>query len=345
MIRGALAIGSNKGAELAASATLDNVGTAADAVIAGFLAHAGADPGVLLAPVVVLVAGVGAGARVIDGRALQPGKGAARPRGWKSESEVPDAARVGVPRSLGALTLLHASRGKTSVAQLVKPGVAAAEEVGASARASLLRRIGMSGQTVLRSEEFVSAMVSAAGPVVGGVLTLEDFETALPDDVPATSTVVPGDATVIGLPWDAPLGRFSEAQVILASDGRGIVVALAYVPTRVEDGLSVPELGVVLGKYAHPVRRGIPRTKPGTPLDMPAPIAVTTHAGTTTVVALLGKSSVDAQSLAGVVDAWSTEGKLEEVRAQTKARSILALLRDARDARALRTAEDAGLSD
>lgn len=345
MIRGALAIGSHKGAEQAASAALDSVGSAADAVIAGFFAHAGADPGVLLSPVVAIVAGVGAGARVVDGRALQPGKGAARPRGWKSESEVPDAARIGVPRSVGALTLLHASRGKTSLGQLVKPGIAAAEEMGASARAGLLRRIGRSGQTALRSDEFVSAMIGAAGPVVGGVLTAEDFDSALPDDLPAKSTQVHGDATVIGLPWDAPLGRFPRAHVVLACDGRGIVVALAYMPVGVEDGLSVPELGVVLGKHAHPVRRGIPRTKPGTVLDMSAPIAVTTSAGTTTLVALLGKSTIDAESLAGVVDAWSTEGKLEEVRTQTKARSVLALLRDARDARALRTAEDAGLSD
>ena len=62
-------------------------------------------------------------------------------------------------------------------------------------------------------------------------------------------------------------------------------------------------------------------------------------AGAATAVALLGKSSVDESALAGVVDAWSTEGKLEEVRAQTNARSVLALLRDAHDARALRTVQ------
>jgi hypothetical protein len=78
------------------------------------------------------------------------------------------------------------------------------------------------------------------------------------------------------------------------------------------------------------------------PLDMPAPIAIATRAGSATAVALLGKSSVDADALAGVIDAWSTDGKLEEICAQTKARSVLALLRDARDARALRATEDAG---
>lgn len=345
MIRGALAVGSNKSAEQVASSVLDGVGTAVDAVIAGFLAHAGVDPGVLVAPTVAIVAGVGAGARVIDGRALQPGKGAPRPRGFKSEAEVPLAARIGVPRSLGVMTLLHVSRGRTSLAQLVKPGVLAAENAGASARAQLLRRFGASGQTALRSDDFVGAMIAAAGPVVGGALTTDDLETAMPEDVPAKSTSITDDTSIIGLPWDPPLGRFPEADVILASDGRGIVVALAYVSTRADDGLPVPELGLVLGKHAHPVRRGIPRTKPGTPLDMPAPVAIALRGSAATAVALLGKSAVRVETLEGVVDAWSTDGKLEEVRAQTKARSVLALLRDARDARALRATEDVGLSD
>lgn len=340
MIRGAIAIGSNKVAEQAASSALDGVGSAADAVIAGFLAHAGADPGVLLAPTVAIIAGVGAGARVIDGRTLQPGKGAPRPRGWKSEAEVPLAARIGVPRSLGVMTLLHASRGKTSVSQLAKPAALAAENAGATARANLLRRFGASGQTALRSDEFVGALVAAAGPVVGGALTAEDLEAALPEDVPAKSTNVAGETAVISLPWDAPMGRFAETEVILASDGRGIVVALAYAPARVGDGLSVPELGLVLAPNAHPVRRGIPRTKPGTPLDMPAPIAVTTRGGTATAVALLGRSTVHPEALEGLVDAWSTDGKLEELREQTKAQAVLALLRDARDARTLRAVEE-----
>ncbi len=336
MIRGALAIGSNRSAEQAASVALDNVGSAADAVIAGFFAHAGAEPGVLMAPTAALIAGVGAGARAIDGRTLQPGKNAQRPRGWKSEAEVPPTARVGAPRSLGVMTLLHASRGKTSLAQLVKPGVLAAENAGALARASLLRRFGASGQTILRSDDFIESIVAAAGPVVGGVLTAEDLEGAVPDDLPAKTTNVGADTLVIGVPWDLPLGRFTDAEVLLACDGRGIVVVLAYAPARVGEGVLVPELGILLGYHAHPVRRGIPRTKPGTPLDMPAPIAVAMRAGAATAVALLGKSTVDADTLAGVIDAWSTDGKLEEVRAQTNARSVLALLRDARDARALR---------
>lgn len=345
MIRGALAIASHPIAAQAASAALDHVGTAADAVIAGFLAHAGAESGVLLAPAVAILAGVGAGARVIDGRALQPGKGAPRPRGWKSEAEVPQAARVGVPRSLAVMTLMHASRGRSRFSDLVKPGVLAAEDAGAVARAALLRRLGASGQTVLRTGGFVEALLGVAGTVAGGGLTAEDLERALPDDLPAKSTPMNTEAAVLGLPWNAPLGRYAPAEVILASDGRGLVAALAYVPTRVEDGLLVPELGLVLGMHAHPVRRGVPRTKPGTALDMSAPIALATRGGMATAIALVGKSSVEALALAPFAEGWPSDAVLEELRIQTKARSVLALIRDARDARVLRTAEAAGQSD
>jgi hypothetical protein len=337
VIRGALAIASKPAAAQAASATLDSVGTAADAVIAGFLAVAGSEPGVLLAPAVALIAGVGAGARAMDGRSLQPGKGAQRPRGFKSEAEVVDAARIGVPRAPGLLTLLHVSRGRSSLSSLAKAGVAAAEAAGSPDRAALIKRFGSSGQTALRTDEFVSALLAVAGPVVGGALTAEDLEAAMPEDVPATSVPMGNDGAVICLPWDAPLGRYADADVIMACDGRGLLVALAYVPTRIEDGVYVPEFGLVLGKHAHPVRRGIERTKPGTVLEMNAPVAIATKAGMSAGITLLGKSGVDAALLASVTEGWPTEATLEELRAQTNARSVLALLRDARDARALRT--------
>src|SRR5690606_10692291 len=63
----------------AAQQALDDGGRAADAAIAGFLAAAGAREAVLLAPTVALVGGLGAGTRLLDGRAVQPGAGAKRP--------------------------------------------------------------------------------------------------------------------------------------------------------------------------------------------------------------------------------------------------------------------------
>jgi gamma-glutamyltranspeptidase/glutathione hydrolase len=65
----------------AARAELVQSKSAVAAVAAGFFAAAGRHPGVLLAPLTLLVAGVGAGGRAFDGRLRQPGLGVKRPRG------------------------------------------------------------------------------------------------------------------------------------------------------------------------------------------------------------------------------------------------------------------------
>jgi gamma-glutamyltranspeptidase/glutathione hydrolase len=296
---------------------------------------AGAEPGVLLAPAVVLVSGVGAGARVLDGRALQPGKGAARPRGYKSEAEIPEAARIGVPRSLGLLAHLHGARGRSRMADLVKAGVSAAEDAGATKRAALIAHVGRAGPLALRSEDAAGALLAAAGPVAGGILTAEDLDGAVPDDVPARATSLAGEVVAIEVPWDAPLGRLPEADAILACDARGLVAVMVYVPTLPEYGVRVPELELVLGRHAHPVRRGVPRTAPGTPLEMPAPAAIVQKAGFFAAVALPGKAGVDVAALARLAEGWPAESALAELREQTGATAAMALLRDARDARAV----------
>jgi hypothetical protein len=335
VIRGAIAIARSPHAAGSAQAALDAGGSAADAVIAGFFAIAGETPGGLLSPVVALVAGGGAGARVLDGRALQPGKGAVRPRGWKTDADVPQGARIGAPRSLGVIALLHAARGRTRLAELAKGGVAAADAANASRRASLLRRIGAAGPSVLRMDDVSNALVAAAGPVAGGLLTVEDLDGALPDDVPARASTIGADATALSVPWDAPLGRLPVADAILACDARGLVAAMVYVPTAPEDGVYVPELELVLGAHAHPVRRGIPRTAPGTPLEMPAPIAIVTKSAFSAAIALSGKAMVDVDLLGPFAEGWPAERALEELRAQTSALSAMAVLRDGRDARGL----------
>jgi len=335
VIRGALALARSSRAAGAAQAALDAGGSAADALIAGFIATAGSEPGVLLAPAVVLLAGVGAGARVLDGRALQPGKGAARPRGYKSEAEIPEAARIGVPRSLGLLAHLHGARGRSRMADLVKAGVSAAEDAGATRRAALLKRVGSAGPLALRTEDASGALLAAAGPVAGGILTAEDLEGALPDDVPARSTTLAGDVTAIEVPWDPPLGRLPEADAILACDARGLVAVMVYVAARPEEGVHVPELELVLGRHAHPVRRGVPRTAPGTPLDMAAPAAIVQKAGFFAAVALPGKAGVDVTRLSRLAEGWPAASALAELREQTGATAALSLLRDARDARAV----------
>jgi hypothetical protein len=335
VIRGALALSRDARASGAAQAALDAGGSAADALIAGFFAKAGATPGVLLSPAVVVVAGVGAGARVLDGRALQPGKGAARPRGYKSDAEIPSAARVGVPRSLGLVTHLHGARGRARFSDLVKTGMAAAEDAGAPRRAALLKRVGSSGPLALRTDDAMGALLAAAGPVAGGILTAEDVEGAVPDDVPARVTSLEGEATAIDAPWAPPLGKLPDADAILACDARGLVAVMVFAPTRPEDGVLVPELEIVMGHHAQPVRRGVPRLAPGTPLDMPAPAAIVQKGGFFAAVALLGKAGVDVTALGRLAEGWPAETALAELRERTGATTALTLLRDPREARAL----------
>src|SRR5438128_314049 len=98
-------------------------GNAADAVVAGVLAAAAEEEGVLLGPLQVLGGGAGAGRRAIDGRLRQPGKGAPRPRGFKAEGEVPQAARVGVPALPAALATLLAGTGSLSMAHVTGPAL------------------------------------------------------------------------------------------------------------------------------------------------------------------------------------------------------------------------------
>ena len=81
----------------AAQTVLDAGADAADALVAGFFALAGATPAGLLAPTVAMLGGTGVGGRVFDGRALQPGRGAPRPRGFLEGAEIPLGAYVAVP--------------------------------------------------------------------------------------------------------------------------------------------------------------------------------------------------------------------------------------------------------
>jgi hypothetical protein len=61
-------------------------------------------------------------------------------------------------------------------------------------------------------------------------------------------------------------------EVIVAADARGALGVLGYAPD--DDGIPVPELGLVLTRDAVVVRRGIPRVSPGEMLPAPAPFAI-----------------------------------------------------------------------
>jgi gamma-glutamyltranspeptidase/glutathione hydrolase len=334
VIRGARAAASDPHAAVAAQAALDAGGSAVDALIAGFLGAAGSAPGVLLAPAVALIAGFGAGARAFDGRALQPGKGAARPRGFVGDAPIPDGARVAVPRSLGMLMLLHSYRGRATLRDLAHAGVAAAQAAGAKDRAALLRSVGNAGLLALRSPEAIRALLAAGGPVAGGALTAADLEEATPAEADAVGTAV-GEGLHVHAPSFSPAGE-GDSDVIVACDGRGVLAALAYVPAG-DDGIALPDLGLAMGRDAVPVRRGVTRVAPGTVLAMPAPVAVAVQAGGFAVAAgAPGLAAIDAAALGEVLRGALTEGALAGLRAGNGSgggRAAVAVITDGRTAR------------
>ncbi len=334
MIRGARAAATDAAAAGPAQAALDAGGGAVDAIVAGFFAAAGAGPGVLLAPAVALVAGFGVGARAFDGRAAQPGRGAQRPRGFVNEASIPDAARVAAPRSLAMLMLAHGYRGRASLRDLAKPGVAAAEAAGAKARAALLRKVGAGGVLALRGAEVMSKLIAAFGPVSGGVLTAEDVEGSPPAEAEASAATIGEGLTVFSPPFaaGAPGGQpGAEAEAIVACDARGVIAALAYVPAR--GGVPVPDLDLTVGRDAVPVRRGVTRVAPGTLLSAPAPIAIAVGpAGFAAAVGMPGRATVDAAALAEIAKGAAVEAALGE---RAEGRGAVAVVTDGTTARAV----------
>jgi gamma-glutamyltranspeptidase/glutathione hydrolase len=290
--RGAAVASAGAGATKAAEDALEAGGSACDAACAAFLADAGADATVLLSPVVALVAGLGVGARAFDGRAVQPGKDAPRPRGFLDEASAPLAARAAAPRSFGLLSLLHGYRGRLPMRQIAAWGVAAAKKLGAAARSDLLRRFADSGTSAFRRPEILRSLLAAAGTVPGGILGEEDLATATPADV-EPSCATRDQTSIVTLPWPVAAG---DARVVLAADNRGLVVALAYAPG--DCTLAVPELEIALPTVARPVLRGVTRVAPGTPCPAPAPIAALSFSGRTVlVVGVPGASELGAASL------------------------------------------------
>lgn len=333
MIRGAAAVATQLFAAEAASSLLEAGGSAADAIIAGFFAAAGAQPDVLLAPAIALVAGAGVGARAFDGRAGQPGLGAPRPRGYVDDASIPDGARVAAPRSLAMLTLLHTYCGRATLSALVRPGVLAAEQAGAKERAALLRRAGDCGVLALRSPEVVRALLAAGGPVSGGILTSADIKEARPAEAEALATSVAEDTFVFTPPWPSRAEDAGAVEAIVACDARGVIAALAYAPVR--GGIAVPALELELGRHAVPVRRGVTRTAPGTPLPALAPMALLHRkGGFAAALALPERTSVEPTSLAALASGARAEAALAELCAESGDAAI-AVVSDGRVARVI----------
>jgi gamma-glutamyltranspeptidase/glutathione hydrolase len=273
----AVAAASDEDAERGALRVLVQAGSSADAVIAGFLEAAAQRASVLFAPVQILTAGPGIGTRAFDGRSRQPGLGTRRPRGFVSGAPVPLAARVAVPASLAVLSLLHAHDARLALDKLTAPASARALAAGASRRSAVLARYGSIGPTVLAEARVARPLLSLGGPPEGGLLTQRDLTEVRPMSEPPREADLGAGYAALSVPWAPGPRAHRRAEIIAAVDARGVLTVLAYHPD--DDGVPVPDLELTLPRDADIVQRGIPRTRPGEPLECPAPIALVSAAG------------------------------------------------------------------
>lgn len=268
----ASAVASEPAAEQAATAILEEEGTAGEALIAGFLAASAVRPSALWSPVQVLISGPGTFARAFDGRARQPGLGLPRPRGVVGKASVPAAAHVAAPASLAALAVLHAYDATLPFQRLAGPALDLAKGQHAAERRALLTKVARLGPAALRAPVVMRALLAAAGRTEGGLLSERDLAEVRPESAASREVRLSGERGAWVVPWPAPAAPHRPVEVIVAADARGVLGALGYAPD--DEGLAVPELGIVLARDAVVVRRGIPRVAPGEVLPAPAPLAI-----------------------------------------------------------------------
>lgn len=271
-----------------AEEVLRDSGSAMTAALAGFFAAAGGQPGVLFAPLTVLVAAGGAGVRVFDGRCRQPGLGTKRPRGFLPGQSIPEAAYAPVPGSVAAALVACAYTPGTSVTSVVRRGITAARKAGAARRAAVLERVSSLGAGFLGDGLLKGPLLGELGPAQGGLFSSGDL--APPREIDRTAVEVDG---LWQAPWAEPpkpsagegpegastseriedsAAQAAENHVLCAVDVHGRFVALAF--ERWRDGILLPELELSLPRLAVPVRRGVPRVEPGASLRAVAPLGI-----------------------------------------------------------------------
>jgi gamma-glutamyltranspeptidase/glutathione hydrolase len=270
----ATALASEPFVEEAARRELAQSKSAVAAVVAGFFAAAGRHADVLLGPTTLLVAGVGSGGRIFDGRLRQPGLGTKRPRGFREGEAIPDAARVALPSTVAALAVALAYDRVATLTSVARPGVLAAAEAESEGRKRLLERIAAVGPRALAESAFVRPLLHLASPSEGGLLTPADFVGSGEFAVPASERKTRGQ-TLLEAPWShekprGPAPLLGEG--LCAVDARGVYAALGY--ARIGEGLAVDALGLVAALAATPVERGTPRVRPGQPIACNAPFSV-----------------------------------------------------------------------
>ncbi|MGH7282503.1 MAG: hypothetical protein ACRELY_13335 [Polyangiaceae bacterium] len=255
---------------------------AVEAVIAGALVAAAREASVLFGPLQILIGGAGAGLLAVDGRVRQPGLGAARPRGFREEDEIPDAAYVGAPAFAAAAFAALALSGNDATRATFAPALAAARTLSKS-RHELLDRISRNGAFALADSATSSELVAAVGRISGGLLTAKDLASA---KATVEKCVVHTniDREIACAPWStAARASSSTIHFVLAADARGRVAAASYEVSS--DAVPLSAFDLAAPRHASPVLRGKERVRPGDTLPACAPLAIfQTRAGWEAIV-------------------------------------------------------------
>jgi hypothetical protein len=267
------AVSSHPGAGAAAEAALVDGASAIQAVIAGFFVAAASSPSVLFSPLGLLSGGVGHGVRAFDGRAREPGLEARRPRGFRPDEALPEAARLAAPGSVAALAVSNLYHGGSGLSSLAREGVATARRLGLTERAETIEQVARLGVPSLRQPRIQTALLERAGPAARGNLSAADLDCRFTVDYPAEASA----EDRFRFPSQGLRPSLGVRHAIVAADASGLFAALQFFDDP--DVPLIPALGVGLPRLATPVVRGVPRPKPGALIDSPLDLELQGSAG------------------------------------------------------------------
>lgn len=272
-------------AQAAGEALIAAGGTATDMALAALLAGAArSSPASLLGAAGILVAGTGAGAHFIDGRARAPGLGEKRPR---TPDDAPEVWRAAVPGLLEGALAAHARFGTLPLAEVARAAVNAvrddAMDDGLAARVKLLQQLHRTGIHALERLGVLRGVLLTAGPLGGGVFTRDDL-VPVPAPVRELPSCVEGPHEVLVPPRRSgrygpnapePLGALPVESVV-AMDMHGVAAVASWVAAPAAAEIHGVE-GLALAALMPKARRGVPRWRPGAALPVPLPTAVLLH--------------------------------------------------------------------
>ena len=277
-------------------------GNAVDAVCTGILMACALDPSVAFGSTSIVVAGFGMSPRRLDGRVLQPGNEAKRPRGFRADETIPSAAYVPTPRVFAAVGTALTLAGRGTYGANAAPAVAACSN---EARRLVLEAFGALGPALFQKRSIEQELRTSAGPGAGGALVEADLLVGAPsfEDFPQDDGDRFAPSTVGPIAFDD-----AKVEWIGARDATGLMAFASL--ERVTEGHSIEALGLVLPRTAVPVRRGVERVDPMTRLGVLPPLRVAMNEGHLAAMAGLHGASAALSSWARAGIAQTAEEAL-----------------------------------